>query len=371
MKNPFLIAGYAGPDYFCDRVTETENLIQALQNGRNVTLISPRRMGKTGLIKNVFHHLRQEQNAHFFYLDLFSTQSLTNFIDLLADTVLGKLDATAQKAMQRVMQFVKSCRPVFTMDELSGMPKVYLERAKEAENSTLKEIFEYLNSAQQPCYIALDEFQQVSNYPENGVEALLRSFIQFSPNIHFIFSGSRMHLMQEIFLSPKRPFYQSTQLMNIAEIDRDAYYSFAQHFFSQQKIDFPEEIFNRIYHDFEGHTWYVQAILNRLYETNKNVDIQLYNQIVEMIISENEYAYQSFFSTLPKGAAKLLKAIAKEGRVKTITSGAFLQKHGIKAASSVARSVTFLLDHELLYKFDAGYSVYDRFMGLWLNRLSF
>ena len=54
--NPFLITGYQGPDYFCDREKETASLMSALKNGRNITLISPRRMGKTGLIKNVFYY---------------------------------------------------------------------------------------------------------------------------------------------------------------------------------------------------------------------------------------------------------------------------------------------------------------------------
>jgi hypothetical protein len=66
----------------------------------------------------------------------------------------------------------------------------------------------------------IDEFQQVAEYQEEGAEALLRSYIQFLPNTGFIFSGSRQHLMAEMFLSAKRPFYQSTQIMSISAIDK-------------------------------------------------------------------------------------------------------------------------------------------------------
>ncbi|MBF4213444.1 ATP-binding protein, partial [Pseudomonas donghuensis] len=69
------------------------------------------------------------------------------------------------------------------------------------EESTLKEIFDYLGSSEKRCYIAIDEFQQIAEYPEKGVEALLRSYIQFLPNVNFIFAGSKQHVMQEMFTS--------------------------------------------------------------------------------------------------------------------------------------------------------------------------
>ena len=196
-NNPFLITGYHSPEYFCDREQETEGMIKALYNGRNVTLIAPRRMGKTGLVKNVFYKLReQEPDTVTFYMDIYSTQSLGDFIRLFASTVLGKLDSVPQKALSRVGRFIKSCRPVFTFDELTGQPKVTIDIAPSSEEATLKEIFDYLQSSEKRCYIAIDEFQQIAEYPEKGCEALIGSYIQFVPNIKFVFAGSKQHIMQ-------------------------------------------------------------------------------------------------------------------------------------------------------------------------------
>ena len=140
-NNPFLVTGYHSPEYFCDRRQETETMIRALYNGRNVTLIAPRRMGKTGLVKNVFYKLReQEPDTVTFYMDIYSTQSLGDFIRLFAGTVLGKLDAVPQKALARVGRFIKSCRPVFTFDELTGQPKVTIDIVPSSEEATLREI---------------------------------------------------------------------------------------------------------------------------------------------------------------------------------------------------------------------------------------
>lgn len=206
-NNPFLISGYYSPEYFCDRERETQTITDALYNGRNITLIAPRRMGKTGLVKHVFHKLKEQQaDIVTLYMDIYSTQNLGDFVRLFANTVLGQLDSAPQKALSRVAQFIKSCRPVFTFDELTGVPKATIELAPAAEEATLKEIFDYLKSSDKRCYIAIDEFQQITNYPEKGVEALLRSYIQFIPNVNFIFAGSKQHVMQEMFLSAKNPF---------------------------------------------------------------------------------------------------------------------------------------------------------------------
>ena len=91
--NPFLIVGYHSPEFFCDREEETSTILDALHNGRNVTLIAPRRMGKTGLIRHAFYCLKeQEPDIVTLYMDIYSTQSMGDFVRLFANTVLGKLD---------------------------------------------------------------------------------------------------------------------------------------------------------------------------------------------------------------------------------------------------------------------------------------
>ena len=111
-NNPFLISGYYSPEYFCNRERETQTITDALYNGRNLTLIAPRRMGKTGLIKHVFHRLKEQQaDIVTLYMDIYSTQNLGDFVRLLANTVLGQLDSASQKALSRVSKFIKSCRP--------------------------------------------------------------------------------------------------------------------------------------------------------------------------------------------------------------------------------------------------------------------
>ena len=367
-NNPFLITGYHSPYYFCDREYETTNLIDALNNGRNVTLIAPRRIGKTGLIQHVFHK-QQATDIVTVYMDIFSTQNLNDFVRLFASAILGKLDSISTRTFERIGKFVKSCRPTLTFDELTGTPKISVEIAPQNEEATLQEIFEYIRSSEKECYIAIDEFQQITEYPEKGVEALLRSYIQFVPNAHFIFAGSKQHVMQEMFLSAKRPFYQSTQLLHIGCIEFETYYRFASAHFAEREIILPKEIFEYIYNRFEGHTWYIQHILNRLYSYSCDIDKSKVICAIEEIISESAYAYENLMKAYPTGCVRLLKAIAREGCVKELTSGKFITTHQLKAASSVKTSISKLIDNELVYSTEEGYIVYDRFMNEWLKRV--
>ena len=371
-NNPFLIVGYHSPEFFCDRETETATILDALKNGRNITLIAPRRMGKTGLICNAFHHLKEQKSDIItLYMDIYSTQSIGDFVRLFANTVLGKLDAAPQKALNRISQFIRSCRPVFTFDELTGVPKVTIDVAPQDEKRTLKEIFDYLASSQRHCCIAIDEFQQIAEYPEKGIEALLRSYIQFLPNVNFIFAGSKQHLMQEMFTSSKRPFYQSTQLINIGSIDRETYADFAIGLFAKCSKLLPRDVFYAIYEMYDGHTWYIQYLLNRLYGYNQDVDMVMVSDAMEQIVSEQSYSYQTLLKSYSAGQVRLLKAIAREGCVKEILAGDFISRNRLRAASSVSASLKRLQDNELVYLTPQGYIIYDRFMREWLRQQAF
>lgn len=371
-NNPFLIAGYHSPEFFCDRKAETATILDALHNGRNVTLIAPRRMGKTGLIHHAFYQLKEQKSDIItLYMDIYSTQTLGDFVRLFANTVLGQLDSMPQKALSRISQFIRSCRPVFTFDEMTGTPKVTVDVSPAEEESTLKEIFNYLGSSEKRCYIAIDEFQQIAEYPEKGVEALLRSYIQFLPNVNFIFAGSKQHVMQEMFASSKRPFYQSTQLLTIGTINRDEYADFAMGHFANHDLKLPREVFDEIYDKFDGHTWYIQNLLNRLYGYNRNVEMELVLYAVEQILSEQSYSYADLLKAYSAGHVRLLKAIAQEGCVKEVLAGDFISKHRLKAASSVRSALKKLIENELVYQTADGYIIYDRFMGEWLRKQVF
>ena len=369
IANPFLVYGYEGPHYFCDREEETRKLVSALENGRNVTLAAPRRIGKTGLIHNVFHQVRNSgDDIICIYVDIFPTRCLADFVHLLGKAVFEAVQSQGERLLSKVMTLLGSCRPAISIDPLTGSPNFSIDIAPSMEEKTLSDIFDCLEKSDTPVYIAIDEFQQVAYYPESGTEAMLRSRIQFMHNVHFIFSGSQQHLIYEMFLSAKRPFYNSTQIMTLTTIPLESYYKFAESLFAEGGRTIDMSQFKFIYDSFEGHTWYVQTILNRLYESGGDVtEREQVTDAIRTIVRENTMVYQNTIAMLPDKQLQVLKALAKEGKTATPNKGSFIQKYSLKAASSVSSALTSLVDKELVYRSQEGYSVYDRFMEIWLR----
>ena len=371
LNNPFVVYGYKGPEYFCDRVAESNKICSALRNERNVTLVSPRRMGKTGLIHHVFNKMETEdKECKCFYIDIFATKNIEQFVQTLGSAVIGKLDSFSQSALRKIQEFFSAWRPAVTFDQLTGLPTVTLDIKQNEGNESLKQIFEYMKMSGKRCYIAIDEFQQIQNYSERGLEALLRSYIQFLPNVYFIFSGSHQHMMEEMFLSANRPFFQSSMVMSLGSIDIEEYRRFANRMIEGQNRTIGQETFQRIYDFAGGITWYVQAILHGIYEhPDRIVDKTLVDDVVKELVEEQSATFQNYCAWLTDNQYVLLKAIAYEKSVKSPLAQQFIHTHHLPATSSVKTALRTLADKMLVSRSaNDGYSVSDKLFALWLLR---
>lgn len=369
LNNPFVVYGYKGPEYFCDRVAESNKICSALRNERNVTLVSPRRMGKTGLIHHVFNKMETEdKDCKCFYIDIFATKNIEQFVQTLGSAVIGKLDCFSQSALRKIQEFFSAWRPAVTFDQLTGLPTVTLDIKQNEGKESLKQIFEYMNMSGKRCYIAIDEFQQIQNYSERGLEAMLRSYIQFLPNVYFIFSGSHQHMMEEMFLSANRPFFQSSMVMSLGSIDIEEYRRFANRMLEGQNRTIGQETFQRIYDFSGGITWYVQAILHGIYEhPDRIVDNTLVDDVVKELVEEQSATFQNYCAWLTDNQYALLKAIAYEKSVKSPLAQQFIHTHHLPATSSVKTALRTLEDKMLVSRSaNDGYSVSDKLFALWL-----
>lgn len=367
LKNPFPTSGYAGAEYFCDRVEETDKLLRAIENERNVTLVAPRRYGKTGLIRNAFARL--PDGCTGVYLDIYATRDLADFTQALAAAVVGSLDTPVEKTVSIVGRFLKSCRPTAT-PQGDGTVKFSFDITKSNAAVSLKEVFDYLKSRKRRIVVAIDEFQQVREYPEKGVEALLRGYVQFVPWVVFVFAGSRRHLMSEMFVMPRGAFYQSTQILNLDVIPRDRYLAFARRFFAAEGWTVDDGVFRRFYDRFAGVTWYVQAVLNKIWETRTSLDSdgQVERAVAELR-DERALVYHDLLAAQNRASRDLLAAVARTGAVKEPTSAAFLSANGLRAASTVRAALNDLARNDLVYKSGEGWIVYDRLFAEWLRSL--
>ena len=143
LENPFVYEGYEGPEYFCDRTEETETVMDDMRNGRNLTLVSPRKIGKTGLIHHVFHHIKsQQKDAVCIYVDIFHTTNQHDFVQTLGRAIVNERLSDSRSTMEKVLGFFSSWRPTVSIDPLTGAPTVSVNIERNVSEPTLKSIFD-------------------------------------------------------------------------------------------------------------------------------------------------------------------------------------------------------------------------------------
>ena len=369
--NPFVVKGGIDPQYFCDRERETERIIKSIMNGNNMVLISPRRMGKTGLIHHCFEQ-REFKECYSFFIDILHTSSLREFTFMLGKEIIDKL-AKGKKMKRMLLQTLNSVRGSFGVDPMTGNPTFGLQLGDiTSADYTLEEIFQCFEQADKPCVVAIDEFQQIANYPEKNVEALLRSYIQRSRNVSFIFAGSERHIMQEMFQTESRPFYYSAEMMELNAIKKEVYVPFIVQKFEEKRRKIEQNLVENVYDLFAGHTFYVQKTFNEAFlHTPKlgKCTLKIVLDSIDTIVEIYSPFFKATLSEMPEKQKELLYSIALDGTAEAITSADFISRHSLTSASSVQAAAKRLLERDIITKEGNAYRLTDRFFTLWIKQM--
>ncbi len=372
LENPFILEPYQSKAYFCDREKETEVIIRNITNGRNTTLISPRRLGKTGLIFRVFDEM-MARKLHYetIYCDISDTLSLEEFIKVISDAVVSKLEK--QQKITAFFKTLKSVRPLLGIDPLTGSPQVSFTFADDSQKqSTLKEVMDYLERYPQKVVLAIDEFQQIREYNDVNMEAVLRKHIQHLHNVRFIYCGSKKHTMTDMFTNAKKPFYESTSFSYLSKLPVPVYSAFIKEKFESAGKTIDDDSIRFIIEWTKDHTYYTQRLCNEVFSLSGNVIVR--NDIVtaiQSILDSERDRFQEIRRLVTRSQWKMLEALAKEGSVSQITSSAFLSKYKISSGPTALRNIKALMDKELVLvtTTDDGtsYSVYNVFLSRYLE----
>ena len=370
--NPFFIGRYAGEHFFCDREKDTETLVKHIVNGRNVALISPRRLGKSGLIHHTFNQEQIKKRYTTIYVDIYATKSLTEFVKALSEAIV-KAVKQDKSWYEKLFAFLKSLRVGFKIDPMSGEPsfQIGLGDIDRPEN-TLRELFEYMESSDKPCIMAIDEFQQIREYPETTTEAFIRTLVQQCVRSTFIFCGSKRHMMTDIFYSPSKPFFQSVISQSLHPIPMETYVRFAGKLFAERGKMLDDLVTETVYKMFDGCTWYIQMMMNEMFaltEKGMTCTMEYVDIAWENIIMAQEDRFLAMLCGLAPKQKQLLYAIASDGTVEGITSADFVKRHNLVSASSVQAALKPLLKNDIVTCEDGRYRIYDYFFADYLAKM--
>ncbi|OFX57391.1 MAG: hypothetical protein A2046_06350 [Bacteroidetes bacterium GWA2_30_7] len=369
--NPFLINNYISPEYFCDRESESKTLISNIVNKSNVAFFAQRKIGKTALINHVLYLLQKKKQTAI-YIDIYATQNLKELTNILANSIY-KAFPENKGIGKRFWEVIKILRPIISVDEITGSPQLSLDitQTKQFEN-TIPQLLKFLDQQNKAIIIAIDEFQQILNYPEKNVEAILRTCIQQLKNISFVFCGSNQKMMHYIFYNAKRPFYASTSSINLKKIDKTVYAEFIKLQFEKHKFKINTEDIELILDLTDCHTYYTQRLCHEIFARGvKKITTSIVFQTINTIISDNEAIYFQYRNLITPSQWNLLKVIAIEKKLEQPYAQKFIFKYNLGNSANVKRVIEALSEKELIYYNSTiekpYYEVSDKFLMFWLQ----
>ena len=370
--NPFVLSPAIPDKLFCDRQTEAATLVKSITNQENVVLISPRRVGKTGLIYHCFNLPVIRDNYVTVSIDILHTTSFQEFIKELGTAVFNTIAKRSEKLTKLFVTTLRSLSGSFGIDPMTYTPTFDLKLGQiNMPEYTLDEILTYLEQAEKPCVVAIDEFQQITKYPGVNIEALLRGRIQKLTNTHFIFACSERRMMNEMFFSDKRPFFQSATLLQLDPIELNIYTDFAVQQFRTAGKDIEPEAIEWAYNIFDGVTMYIHKLLHDTFadtQSGATCTIAEMQQSAEQLLQQNAKRVQELLAYVTEQQKEVLYAIAADRYVQRITSADFVKRHYLKSASAVQSAVKRLLDLDIITEQHKSFSVSDPLLRIWINR---
>lgn len=375
LSNPFPLIGYNGPLYFCDREKELDKLMEAINNGRNVSLIARRRLGKSALLEHLIHTLNQKSSWTIIYIDLIKTSSMQELYKILAQSIY---ESRSKGFLSKISEgeIMGRLRITLSVNPITQLPDITIDLKEGQVNQSITSLLNWLASNKRTL-IVFDEFQQILSYQDKNIEGFLRSEMMRLPNIRFIFSGSDQHILEDMFRSPSRPFYNSTQNLPLLPIDAIAYKKFISNHFKKSKRTISTEALDFILFVSDGETFAVQKICNAIYSSGiATITLPIAKEIFARVLDEQQTYYERIRALLGANSVQfaLLRAISRSGEVSEITGAEFMKAHQFSNSSSIFKAIRSLEGYQLVSKKvnaegKMAYFINDALFKSWLNTL--
>ena len=230
MKNPFVYGETVSGEHFCNRVNEISELITDIKNGLNIIIFSPRRYGKTSLIRRVLEEVKAE-GLLTFYVDLYPAINKQKFIEIYAKAISDGLPGKVSRIAKKLKEYLPRIIPKVLVDGESMRFEFEFDRTANISphiDDLLEAVKKAADQHKQDAIIVFDEFQEITNFDDDEIERKMRSAFQTHRNVSYVFMGSKTHLMKNIFNNPNRPFYKSGRYFPLQKISAEELAVFAE-----------------------------------------------------------------------------------------------------------------------------------------------
>ncbi|NLT21677.1 MAG: ATP-binding protein [Syntrophorhabdus sp.] len=377
MRNPFYATELPVTAPFCDREKELKELESHAVNRADVVLYSPRRYGKTSLVRRVQSRLTGK-GAITIYIDFFGVDSVETAAQKLAGALYSHY-AREMSLLTKVSRVLSSWRPVITVRPdpdpgfiITAEPLVR-SRGTDLLEETLSQFGKFTEGHEEGFHVVFDEFQEITQLPDSlKIEGAMRSHIQGHSNVSYFFVGSRRRILMDIFNLSKRPFYKSAINYELGPLPKAEAVQFVMERFRTDGKTCPEDIAARIYDLVGGYPYYIQKIPYAIRELTEGGTITREDLAkgIEEVHGEQKPVYESYLQTIAPMQIRLLTAIAKEPTASPYSTE-YMTRHNLGSIGGVQGALGKLTGLDYIEKDAQGtFRIVDPLFSLWLNRLS-
>lgn len=371
-RNPFTLTVIPDDAPFCNRSTELKQLTASALAGTNVVLFSPRRFGKTSLVKRVQAGLAKK-GVLTLYADFFGVRSVDDVAGRIAKSVYAFI-YHHESLMKKALRLFTAIRPVLQPTP-DGSVNLSVEIATpsiqgiDLLDKTLSDLGKFIEASKpKQLHIAFDEFQEITELKDRQIEGILRAHIQFHRASYF-FVGSRRHLLLNIFNARSRPFYQSAQLFELKKLPFDELVSYLVALFHQGGKRCPVKHAEEMARLSRQYPYYAQKLALHVFDISGKVVYEKdVTAALDMMITHEAYFYQATIQALSPRQIGLLTALAKEPTT-SILSSRYMSRHGLGSIGGVQAALKKLNALDLVEKDPAGrYTLADPIFSTWLRQ---
>lgn len=370
--NPFYIRELPLNAPFCNRRQELKELTSHAENKMNVVLFSPRRYGKTSLVKRVLDTVGNEGIIPI-YIDLLGVTSAEDIASRLATRIYQHTHAQ-ELWFKKALKWLSTWRPVMRPDPESGIsftvePATYKNPTSLLEG-TLKDLEKLSQDNKEGCCVVFDEFQEITEISNSlSVEGLMRSHIQQHSRIAYFFVGSRRKLLTDMFNEIKRPFYKSAINYPLKPLPDEELTDFIIHLFKSGDKICSRQISDGMVKLVRGYAYYAQKIGYCIYEVARGtVTKDNFSTGLKMLLEDEKIVYEMMIKALSTQQISLLVAIAKEPTDKPFSAG-YMSRHKLGSIGGVQGAFKRLISLDYIEKTDNIFQVADPIFVIWLRSL--
>lgn len=349
-SNPFTLKEVLSDAAFCDREKEQRDLIKFAKAASNTLLYSPRRYGKTSLVKRVQNTLAVHGTITA-YCDLFGVSSVDEIAGKIAKSVFA-ITRKNESIFNKSVRLLTAFRPVLSPSADGGISvsvqPAYTSGGIDLLEETLESLQKFVGELGKSVHIVLDEFQEITEIDKSlAIEGLLRSYIQ-KMNCAFVFVGSRRRILLEMFNNRKRPFFQSAVSYELKTLPRKDLIAFINDRFKQAGKNIDSGLATEIVDRSSQHPYYTQKLCFFLFDlAQANTTGEDLSEAFQMTMDSEKALFESILSRLTAAQTILLTAIAQEP-TKKLYAADYMKRHNLKSTGGIQLSLEVLAREDLI-----------------------